>query len=92
MAGLDLIKKCIGQRLIVGFEGERIPPELVRLDEEWGLGGYILFSRNLPDFEQLMNLTEDLWARGQGVPHEDGQDEAGDAVSEVLLRALALEE
>ncbi len=83
MAGLDLIKKCIGQRLIVGFEGTKIPSELIRLDEEWGLGGYILFKRNIPDFEQLMNLTEDLWSRGQGVPPFIGVDQEGGQVHRV---------
>jgi len=79
MATLDQIKKLIGQRLIVGFDGTKLPSELKRLDEEWGLGGYIMFKRNFTDFEQLLTLNEELWARGQGTPpfisvdHEGGQ-------------------
>ena len=79
MATLDQIKKLIGQRMIVGFDGTKLPSELKRLDEEWGLGGYIMFKRNFTDFEQLLSLNEELWARGQGTPpfiavdHEGGQ-------------------
>ena len=62
MSNLKQLKKFIGQQVIFGFDGPKIPHELLRLDEEWGLGGYILFKRNLEEFEQLMNLTEDLWA------------------------------
>ncbi|MCB9524692.1 MAG: beta-N-acetylhexosaminidase [Myxococcales bacterium] len=74
------MKRRIGQRLIVGFDGTRIPPELLRLDEEWGLGGFILFKRNLQEFEQVMDLTEELWARGQGVPPFIGVDQEGGKV------------
>ncbi len=74
------MKRRIGQRLIVGFEGTSIPPEIARLDEEWGLGGYILFKRNLEDFEELMDLNEELWALGQGVPPFIGVDQEGGRV------------
>ena len=60
MATLDQIKKLIGQRMIVGFDGTKLPSELKRLDEEWGLGGYIMFKRNFTDFEQLLSLNEEL--------------------------------
>ena len=55
MANLQQLKKFIGQRVIVGFDGPTIPKDVLRLDEEWGLGGYILFKRNLEDFETMMN-------------------------------------
>lgn len=80
MADLTSLKRRIGQRILVGFEGTRVPPELVRLDEEWGLGGYILFKRNLPDFEQIMDLTEELWTLGQGIPPFIGIDQEGGPV------------
>lgn len=83
MSNLKQLKKFIGQRVIFGFDGPRITPELVRLDEEWGLGGYILFKRNLEEFEQLMNLTEDLWALGQGTPPFIAVDQEGGVVSRV---------
>lgn len=80
MAELDQLKRRIGQRVIVGFEGTRIPPELARLDEEWGLGGFILFNRNLKSFEQVMDLTEELWSKGQGTPPFIGIDQEGGSV------------
>ena len=83
MAALDHLKKCIGQRVIVGFEGTKISPELIRLDEEWGLGGYVLYNRNYSDFEQLMNLNEDLWTRGQGTPPFIGIDQEGGQIHHV---------
>lgn len=79
MAETSQLKRRIGQRVIFGFPGTRVPPELARLDEEWGIGGYILFKRNCEQFEQLMDLTEELWQMGQGTPpfigidHEGGQ-------------------
>ena len=51
MAGIGHLKRCIGQRVIFGFEGTRVPPEILRLDEEWGLGGYILDRQNFEDFD-----------------------------------------
>jgi beta-N-acetylhexosaminidase len=83
MAEIDHIKRCIGQRIICGFQGTRMPGELARLDEEWGLGGYILFKRNLQEFEQLMNLNEELWGVGQGVPPFIGVDQEGGDVHRV---------
>lgn len=77
MSQLATLKKRIGQRLIVGFEGTRIPSELARLDEEWGLGGFILFERNLQDVPQILNLNEDLWGLGQGTPPFISVEEEG---------------
>jgi beta-N-acetylhexosaminidase len=80
---LETLKRKIGQRLIVGFEGETIPPELKKLNEEWGLGGYILFKRNLKEPEQIFNLTDALMKLGvdQGVPPFIGVDQEGGKVS-----------
>jgi beta-N-acetylhexosaminidase len=83
MAALDHLKKCIGQRIIVGFEGKKIPADLLRLDEEWGLGGYKLTQDNFSDFEQLMTLNEDLWTRGQGTPPFIGIAQEGGLIHEV---------
>jgi len=83
MAALEHLKKCIGQRIIVGFRGSKIPPELLRLDEEWGIGGYAVRQENATDFEQLMNLNEDLWTRGQGTPPFIGINQEGGLIHEV---------
>jgi beta-N-acetylhexosaminidase len=80
MAEINQLKRRIGQRVIFGFEGTRVPPELLRLDEEWGIGGYILFKRNLESLEQLMDLNEELWSLGQGTPPFIGIDHEGGSV------------
>jgi beta-N-acetylhexosaminidase len=46
-----------GDALAVGFEGARIPDDLVALAERAGLGGVILFARNCPSLEAVLALT-----------------------------------
>ena len=78
---LQRLKQKIGQRLIVGFDGTTVPQELVRLDEEWGLGGYILFKRNLSHVDQIFDLNEGLMNLGQGIPPFIGIDAEGGKVN-----------
>ena len=78
---LETLKRKIGQRLVVGFEGEVVPQELKRLDEEWGLGGFILFKRNLKEPEQIFDLTDTLMKMGKDVPPLIGVDQEGGCVS-----------
>ncbi|MSP71349.1 MAG: beta-N-acetylhexosaminidase [Myxococcales bacterium] len=80
MSELRNLKRRIGQRIIIGFDGPKVPQEVLRLDEEWGLGGFILFKRNLQSFEQVLDLTENLWPMGGGVPPFIGIDQEGGAV------------
>jgi beta-N-acetylhexosaminidase len=80
MSALSKLKQKIGQRLIIGFEGTQVPPEVVQLDEEWGLGGFILFKRNLQEVEQIFDLNESLQNLGQGIPFI-GIDQEGGKVS-----------
>ena len=80
MTDIRDLKRRIGQRVIVGFHGTKVPQELIRLDEEWGLGGVILFERNLAEFEQVLDLTETIWPFGQGVPPFIGIDQEGGPV------------
>ncbi|WP_217596038.1 beta-N-acetylhexosaminidase [Cohnella sp. GbtcB17] len=57
--GLDL--KCkIGQLFMCGFDGHDPAEGVVRLIEAYGLGGVILFRRNLKDAEQVSRLTTAL--------------------------------
>lgn len=46
-------RREIGQCLIAGFDGVEIPAELKMLAREFGLGGVILFARNITDPEQV---------------------------------------
>jgi len=81
MGNLATLKRKIGQRLIVGFDGETVPPELLRLDEEWGLGGFILFKRNLKELNQIFTLNETLQGLGRGTPPFIGVDQEGGRVA-----------
>ena len=81
MKNLAKMKQKIGQRLIIGFEGETLPKEVVRLDEEWGLGGVILFKRNLVEPEQIFSLNESILRLGKGVPPFVAIDQEGGRVT-----------
>ena len=50
------LRHQIGQLLIAGFNGHQIPPELRSLAKEFGLGGVILFARNVAEPEQVAEL------------------------------------
>ena len=49
----------MGQLLIAGFNGQQIPAELRSIAREFGLGGVILFARNVVDPEQVAELSFD---------------------------------
>jgi beta-N-acetylhexosaminidase len=51
------LRREIGQLLIAGFGGAEIPVELRALAREFGLGGVILFARNIVDPEQTAELS-----------------------------------
>src|SRR2546425_3078093 len=51
------LRRQMGQLLIAGFDGHQIPPELRSLAKEFGLGGVILFARNVADPEQVAELA-----------------------------------
>jgi len=46
----------IGQLLIAGFDGHQVPVELKALAREFGLGGVILFARNIDEPGQVAEL------------------------------------
>src|SRR2546421_7043144 len=50
------LRSQIGQLLIAGFDGHQLPVELRSLAREFGLGGVILFARNVADPEQVAEL------------------------------------
>jgi beta-N-acetylhexosaminidase len=53
------LRRQIGQLLIAGFDGHQIPTELRSLAKEFGLGGVILFARNVAEPEQVAELAFD---------------------------------
>lgn len=53
------LRRQIGQLLIAGFDGPTVPVELRSLAREFGLGGVILFARNIAEPEQVAELCFD---------------------------------
>ena len=66
-----------GRALAVGFDGARIPDDLVALAERFGLGGVILFARNCSSLETVLALTAAARRLGPDllvmVDHEGGR-------------------
>ncbi len=50
------LRRRIGQLLVAGFDGPSLPVELKALAREFGLGGVILFARNVQEPEQVAEL------------------------------------
>jgi beta-N-acetylhexosaminidase len=66
-----------GEALAAGFEGTRIPDDLVALAERAGLGGVVLFARNCPSLEAVLAFTAAARRLGAdvliAVDHEGGR-------------------
>jgi beta-N-acetylhexosaminidase len=59
---LQALKQKIGQKMIIGFMGTEVSDALKKISQEWAIGGYILFRRNLVDLKQSYDLIDDLKA------------------------------
>jgi beta-N-acetylhexosaminidase len=66
-----------GHALAVGFDGTVIPDDVAALAERSGLGGVILFARNCPSLETVLDLTAAARRLGSDVlvmvDHEGGR-------------------
>jgi len=58
------LRRQIGRLLIAGFNGSQVPVELRSIAREFGLGGVILFSRNIEAPEQVAELCYDARSAG----------------------------
>src|SRR5215469_7346719 len=54
------LEKQIGQLLVAGFRGTTPSPEIIDLIRNYHVGGIILFSRNVQDAQQVLELTHSL--------------------------------
>ncbi|CAK7009108.1 beta-N-acetylhexosaminidase [Tissierella sp. P1] len=54
------LEEKIGQLMIVGFDGIGINEEIVRSIEDFKVGGFILFARNIVDENQTLKLLNDI--------------------------------
>jgi beta-N-acetylhexosaminidase len=75
------LRQEIGQLLIAGFDGHQIPAELQSLAREFGLGGVILFARNIAEPEQVAEIAFDVSRMGQELPPWVSVDQEGGRVA-----------
>ncbi|MGE3707450.1 MAG: beta-N-acetylhexosaminidase [Vicinamibacterales bacterium] len=75
------LRREIGQLLIAGFNGHEIPVELKALAREFGLGGVILFARNVAEPEQVAGLSHEAARLTQDVPAWVSVDQEGGRVA-----------
>ena len=77
----DALRRQIGQLLIAGFNGHQLPVELRALAREFGLGGVILFARNIAEPEQVAELCHDAARLTPQLPLWVGVDQEGGRVA-----------
>jgi beta-N-acetylhexosaminidase len=75
------LRKRIGQLLVAGFEGEQVPVELRAIAREFGLGGVILFARNIAEPEQVAELCHEAAALSKELPVWVSVDQEGGRVA-----------
>lgn len=77
----NALRRHIGRLLIAGFDGPQVPVELKALAREFGLGGVILFARNIVDPEQLAELCFEARRLTPEVPLWVSVDQEGGRVA-----------
>ena len=78
----------LGELFVVGFGGYTVPESTQTLIADHGVGGVILFSRNIDDTEQVVGLNTSLYelAKARGAPLIVSVDQEGGRVAR--LRGL----
>jgi beta-N-acetylhexosaminidase len=71
------VSTAAGELLAVGFEGTEMPEAIAVMAAESGLGGVVLFARNCPSLDTVLELTRAAHALGPDVlvlvDHEGGR-------------------
>jgi len=75
------LRRQIGQLLIAGFKGTSTPPELRSIANEFGLGGTILFARNIEEPAQVAELAFELAQLTPEMPAWVSVDQEGGRVA-----------
>src|SRR6187399_1558543 len=75
------LRRQIGQLLIAGFSGEQLPAELRAIARDTGLGGVILFARNIAEPEQVAELAYDAARLVPDLPTWVSVDQEGGRVA-----------
>ena len=69
MDRLDLNKK-VGQLLVIGFDGKKVPKKVKDLIHNYHIGGIILFSRNIGTPTDVLKLTTELQQEANNAGYE----------------------
>jgi beta-N-acetylhexosaminidase len=83
------LEKKVAQLFTVGFSGTRVPDEVANLISQ-GLGGVILFERNLPNIDTAFDLLDELYEKAKGRPLVVGIDQEGGRVQRMGPPVLQL--
>jgi beta-N-acetylhexosaminidase len=75
------LRRQIGQLLIAGFNGQQLPVELRALAREFGLGGVILFARNIAEPEQVAEVCHEAASLNPDLPLWVSVDQEGGRVA-----------
>jgi beta-N-acetylhexosaminidase len=75
------VRRRIGQLLIAGFNGYELSPELRSIARDFGLGGVILFARNVADPEQVSEVAFNAFRLTSDVPPWVSIDQEGGRVA-----------
>jgi beta-N-acetylhexosaminidase len=75
------LRRQVGQLLIAGFDGLTVPIELKSIAREFGLGGVILFARNISEPEQVAELCYDAARLAGDTPLWVSVDQEGGRVA-----------
>src|SRR4029079_13609837 len=75
------LRRQIGQLLIAGFNGHQPPVELKSLAREFGLGGVVLFARNVAEPGQIAELCHEAAGLTPETPFWISVDQEGGRVA-----------
>ena len=65
----ELVRR-VGQRFMVGFEGHTASADVKALVREFGVGGVVLFARNVSAPEQVADLVRELQSVARDAAHD----------------------
>src|SRR5437867_7103404 len=75
------LRRRVGELLIAGFDGHSLPAELKSIAREFGLGGVILFPRNIGEPDEVAELCYEAARLGRDVPLWTSVDQEGGRVA-----------
>ena len=77
------LKHAVGQQIVAGFEGTKLPIPLIGALTKGEVGGIILFARNFESREQIMALTKQIHEIPAPYPIWIGIDQEGGKVQRI---------